>query len=179
MRARRVHRLAIIVLIALPVVARASTESIAEMQARFDHENNSVRKAKLLSKLGDAQMEETRRASQANDFTTMDAVMEKYRDNARAAADALKKEHPDADRHTNGYKQLQIHVHKAIRELDEMLIVAPEEYRPPLDLVRRDLAAIDDELLKLLFPLPRFDGKKPDRTSPAPSQPPLASENHA
>jgi hypothetical protein len=180
MRPRGVCRLAILLLTGLPGVALAATETVAELQARFDRESNSVRKAKLLLKLGDAQMEETRRASQANDFSTMDSVMEKYRDNARAAADALKKEHPDAERHTNGYKQLQIHVHKSIRELDEMLIVAPAEYRPPLDLVRRDLAAIDDELLKLLFPLPRFDGKKTGRaTAPTSPTSPLVSENHA
>jgi hypothetical protein len=178
MRPRGARRLAIIFLAGLPAILPAATETIAELQARFDRESNSVRKAKLLLKLGDAQIEETRRASQANDFTTMDTIMEKYRDNVRAATDALKKEHPDAERHTGGYKQLQIHVHRAIRELDEMLIVAPPEYRPPLDLVRRDLAALDDDLLKLLFPLPRRDGKRSDRSGApqARPSPPLASE---
>jgi hypothetical protein len=47
---------------------------------------------------------------------------------------------------------LQIHVHKALREVDEVLVIAPDEYRPPLEIVRRDLAAIDDEMLELLFP---------------------------
>jgi hypothetical protein len=78
--------------------------------------------------------------------------MEKYRDNARAAIEALKKDHRDAEHHTNGFKQLQIHVHKSLRELDETLVIAPDEYRPPLEIVRRDLANMDDELLELLFP---------------------------
>jgi len=30
--------------------------------------------------------------------------------------------------------------------------VAPEPYKPPLEIVREDLITIDDELLKLLFP---------------------------
>ena len=131
---------------------RAATEDVNALQARFDRETNSVHKAKLLEKLGDAQLELTRRASQANDYKTIGFVMEKYRDNARAAVDALKKDHPDAERHTNGFKQLQIHVHKALREVDQVLVVAPEEYLPPLEIVRRDLATIDDELLDLLFP---------------------------
>ena len=131
---------------------RAATDDVNTLQARFDHETNSVHKAKLLEKLGDAQLEATRRASQANDYKTVGFVMEKYRDNARVAVDALKKEHPDAERHTNGFKQLQIHVHKSLREVDEVLVIAPDEYRPPLDIVRRDLANIDDELLELLFP---------------------------
>jgi hypothetical protein len=133
-------------------ITRGVTEDINALQVRFDREANSVRKAKLLEKLGDAQLELTRRASRANDYKTIGFVMEKYRDNARVAVDALKKDHRDAEHHTNGYKQLQIHVHKSLRELDEVLVLAPEEYRPPLEIVRRDLANMDDELLELLFP---------------------------
>jgi hypothetical protein len=147
----------------------AVTEDVNALQARFDHETNSVRKAKLLERLGDAQLELTRRASQTNDYKTIGLVMEKYRDNARAAVDALRKDHPDAEHHTSGYKQLQIHVHKALRDVDETLVVAPDEYRPPLEIVRRDLAAIDDELLELLFPRHPTE-KKPPAKSPAAGQ---------
>jgi hypothetical protein len=146
-------------------IARAATDDVHTLQARFDHERNSVHKAKLLERLGDAQLEETRRASQVNDYKTIGLVMEKYRDNARAAVDALKKDHPDAERHTSGFKQLQIHVHKSLREVDEVLVIAPDEYRPPLELVRRDLANIDDELLELLFPRHPSDKKPPTKSS--------------
>jgi hypothetical protein len=159
----------LLVLMAVMVPARstrAATEDLKSLQARFDHETNSVHKAKLLEKLGDAQLEETRRASQASDYRTIGLVMEKYRDNARAAVDALKKDHPDAERHTNGFKQLQIHVHKSLREVDEVLVVAPDEYRPPLEIVRRDLANMDEELLDLLFPR-HPAGKKPAKSSAA------------
>jgi len=146
-----------------------ATEDVKTLQTRFDRETNSVHKARLLEKLGDAQLEETRRASQASDYTTIGLVMEKYRDNVRAAVDALRKDHRDAEHHTNGYKQLQIHVHKALREVDEVLVVAPDEYRPPLEIVRRDLANIDDELLELLFPRHPVD-KKPAQKSPGGAQ---------
>ena len=148
---------------------RTAAEDMSALQARFDRETNSVHKAKLLEKLGDAQLEVTRRASQANDYRTIGFVMEKYRDNARVVVDALKKDHPDAERHTNGFKQLQIHVHKALREVDEVLVVAPDEYRPPLEIVRRDLAAIDDELLELLFPR-HANEKRPTEKSSAVGQ---------
>ena len=32
---------------------------------------------------------------------------------------------------------------KSLREVDEVLVVAPDEYRPPLEIVRRDLANIE------------------------------------
>ena len=149
-------------------IARAATDDVKSLQTRFDRETNSVHKAKLLEKLGDAQLEVTRRASQANDYKTIGFVMEKYRDNARAAVNALKKDHPDAERHTSGFKQLQIHVHKSLREVDQVLVVAPDEYRPPLEIVRRDLANIDDELLELLFPRHPNEKKPAAKTSGGP-----------
>ena len=152
---------AVVSMVLFPAIAQ---ESVAELQAKFDRENNSVRKAKLLVKLGDAQFEESRRAGKAGDNNAVDATMEKYRDNARVAIDALKKDHRDAEHHTSGYKQLQIHVHKSLREVDETLVVAPDEFRPPLEVVRRDLANMDDELLELLFPRHPVE-KKPARKS--------------
>ena len=156
----------LLVAVALPLRLCAATDDLNTLQKHFDRETNSVRKAKLLEKLGDAQIEQARHASQASDYKTIGLVMEKYRDNARAAVDALKKDHPDAERHTSGFKQLQIHVHKTLREVDESLVVAPDEYRPPLEIVRRDLAAIDDELLEMLFPRHPAP-KKPPAKNPA------------
>ena len=158
----RVRPLSLLLLIGLPWAALGAADQISQLQARFDHENNSVRKAKLLEKLGDAQFDATRHASQANDYQSVDLILEKYRDNARVAMDALKREHPDAERHTSGFKQLQMHIHRSLRELDEALLVSPPEFKPPLELVKRDLVAMDDELLKMLFPRRPLD-KKPDQ----------------
>jgi hypothetical protein len=90
--------------------------------------------------------------------------MEKYRDNARGSLDALKKQHPDAERQLSGYKQLQMHIRKALRDLKEILLLAPPEVKPPLQLVQQDLANMDDELLRMLFP-PR-PGKKSAEAAP-------------
>jgi hypothetical protein len=148
--------------LALPA-ARGQRPS--ELQARFDHESRSVHKAKLFEKLGDEEFAEARHASQARDYKSVGEIMERYRDNARAVLEALKREHPNAERQMGGYKQLQIHIHKGIREVDESLLVAAEEFRPPLMLVRRDLASMDDELLVLLFP--RRPGDKKTAVPPA------------
>jgi hypothetical protein len=145
-----------------------AADKIQELQARFDRETDAVRKAKIFEKLGDAQFEEARKSGNAGDYSAVGLTMEKYRDDARAAFDALKKNQPDAERHSNGYKQLQFHVHRGLRELEEILVVAPVEYRPPLRLVRQDLGAINDELLRLLFP--RRPGERPV-APPAEKQP--------
>jgi hypothetical protein len=130
----------------------AATDRLAQLQAQFDRETRGVAKAKLLQKLGDAQFQAARDAHLANDYSTMDLTLEKYRDNVRAASDALGKEKQDAERHSGGYRELEMHVRKGIREVDEILLVVPEEYKPPMQIVRHDLITIDDRLLRLLFP---------------------------
>jgi hypothetical protein len=159
------HGLAWILFLLPPAVS----ETLAELQARFDRDSNAVHKAKLLEKLGDAQFEEARRAGKAGDHATVALTLEKYRDNARAALELLKKQHPDAERQSNGYRQLQFHVRRAIREVDESMLMAADEYKPPLQIVRGDLIAMDEEMIKLLFP--SHPAKAPKNPPPAEKQP--------
>ena len=149
-------------------------DSLAELQARFDRETNGVRKAKLMEKLGEAQFEEARRVGKVGEYDSLGLTLEKYRDNVRAAVDALKKQHPDAERQSNGYRQLEIHLRKGIREIDETILVSPEGYKPPLQIVRQDLIGMDDELLKSLFPRRPVEkhGAPPPAEKPASGPPP-------
>lgn len=162
---------------------RASSDKLADLQAEFDRESSGVRKAKLLDKLEDAQFSVTREAGKSSDYNTVDTTMEKYRDNVRAAFLSLKKQHPEAERHPNGYKQLEMSVRKGIREVDDTLLVAPPDYKPPLQLVRQDLISIDDEMLRMLFPRrpgeqPATQPTAPPKTEPA-AQPPTDQKPRA
>jgi len=133
--------------------AAGASETLSELQAKFDGETNAVHKAKMIQKLGDAEFDEAGRAEKNGDYIKMGLLLEKYRDNVRAASLALEKENPDAERHPNGYKQLEMHLQKGLRELDEFLLEVPEPFKPPLQLVRQDLINTDDKLLRGLFPL--------------------------
>jgi hypothetical protein len=153
MRARRTSLSAAYgLLVSLAILPTMAAESVADLQARFDREANGVQKAKIMTKLGEAQLEETRRAGKVGDYNAVGTTLEKYRDNVRVALEALKKQHPDAERQSNGYRQLEIHVRKGIREVEETILVSPEGYKPPLEIVRQDLIGMDDEMLKMLFP---------------------------
>jgi hypothetical protein len=156
-------------LVLFAILPPGVTESLGDLQSRFDRETNGVRKAKLLEKLGNAQLEETRRAGKAGDYTAVGLTLEKYRDNVRAALEALKRQHPDAEKQSNGYRQLEMQVRKGIREVDDVLLVSPEGYQPPLQLVRHDLVGMDEEMLKMLFP--RRPGDQHPAAPPAEKQP--------
>lgn len=150
----------------------AAEENLTDLQARFDRETGSIQKTKILKRLGEAQFAEARRAGKRNDFQTVGFLMEKYRDNVREALHALKSQRTDAEKHSGGYRQLEIQTRKSLRELEDILLIAPDEYRPPLRIVRKDLEDVDDELLRLLFP--RRPGEKP-MSQPPPK--PEMSEN--
>jgi hypothetical protein len=148
---------------------RAEPDKINDLQARFDHESDPIHRAKLLPKLGDAEFEASRHAFKANDLSTVDLVFEKYRDNVRVALAGLKKKRTNAERDSNGFRQLEINLRQGIREVDEVLLRVPEEYQPPLRLVRGDLNAMDQEMLHMLFKHPGDEIPPPPSPDPKPS----------
>ena len=155
-----------VMLLAGSLFAAAEKEKLADLQARFDKESSSVHKAKLLEKLGGAQFEETRLLEKTGDFNSVGLLWEKFRDNGRATLEALKKQHADAERHSNGYRELEVVLREGIRELEQTMLLAPAEFRPPLQIVRSDLAAMDDEVLRLLFPRRSIDLPPTPSTAP-------------
>jgi len=160
----------------LCAAAGFAADDLGMLQQRFDAEHDGVRKAKMLQKLGDAQFAKEREEAKANDYVAVGLVMEKYRDNVRAAVEALKKQHPDAEKHSSGYRQLEIHVAAGMREVQDVILAMPEPYRPPMELVLSDLRAMDVELLRLLFP--RRPGERPALAPGASgAKPPEATEN--
>jgi hypothetical protein len=157
------------ILLCAPGRAVNSGETLEELQRRFDNEADGVNKAKMLRKLGDAQFLREREAAKAGDFSTAALIMEKYRDNVRAALEAVKKAHPDGERHPNGYKQLEMHIEDGLREVQDLLTAAPEPYQPPLEIVKADLVELDKETLHRLFP--RRPGEKPLPPKPSADAP--------
>jgi len=141
-------------------------DRVKEFQEHFDRETHAGAKVKALQKLGEVQFEAATKAGAASDYVTVGLIFEKYRDNVKSAFKLLKKQEPDADRHSGGYRYLELQVRRGIREVEETLLTVPEEVRPPLRIVRQDLIDMDDALIRLLFPL---RPKAPEKT-PVPAE---------
>jgi len=153
-RPRRGGRL--VVLMATAFISCAGSlavvDKLKELQEHFDRANHAGAKIKDLQKLGALEFDAATQASKAGDYVAVGLIFEKYRDNVRQAFELLRKQEPDADRHPGGYRHLELEVRQGIREVEDTLLVAPEEVRPPLELVRKDLVDTDDTLIHLLFP---------------------------
>jgi len=145
-------------------VALATADKLRELQEHFDRANHAGAKIKDLQKLGALEFDAATQASKTGDFIAVGLIFEKYRDNVRQAFELLKKQEPDADRHSSGYRQLELEVRQGIREVEDTLLVAPEDVRPPLEIVRKDLIETDDVLIHLLFPR---RSKDPEKVPPA------------
>jgi hypothetical protein len=141
-----------VVISAILVTNSQTAEKVAELQAHFDRETHAATKVKILEKLGQAQFAASTSAQQAGNYSDIGFICEKFRDNVRVAFELLKKQEPNAEKHEAGYRHLELQTRRGIREVEDLLVIVPEEVRPPIELVRADLIHIDDELIHLLFP---------------------------
>jgi hypothetical protein len=151
-------------MVCAPLVA---VERLQELQERFDKETHAASKVKILDKLGPAQFAAASNAAKAEDYSTVGLTFEKYRDNVRTCFDLLMKQEPDAEKHSDAYRHLELQTRRALREVDEVLNIVPLEVQPPLQIVKDDLLSMDDRLIQLLFPRRTNDAGPPP---PAPEK---------
>ena len=68
MSAWHINALVLIAAATLAFPPSGGAQKASDLQARFDHETNSVHKAKLFEHLGDEQLADARHASQSHDY---------------------------------------------------------------------------------------------------------------
>jgi hypothetical protein len=123
-----------------------------QWRAKYERESDPVRKSKVLLSLGDAEFKDAE-AALADDKTAQALdLVKQYRDQAQSIAKDLNEKFPDAEKHPNGYKQLQISVRGALRRLDAMIVGLAGDERAPFVEIRSQLDEIDHHLMQLLFP---------------------------
>lgn len=141
--------MSLLILLVCPV---SRADKVSELQDHFDKEPHAANKVHILDKLAEAQFEAAAKADKDGDYIAVGLTFEKYRDNVRTVFELLRKQEPDADRHAGGYRHLELQARKGIREVEQTLVVVSAEMRPPLEIVRKDLVDMDDQLIRLLFP---------------------------
>jgi predicted nucleic acid-binding Zn-ribbon protein len=136
-----------------------------QWRAKFDHEADTVHKAKLLLPLGESEFKDAESALANDKAAEALDIVKKYLDEAQSCEKALEEKFPDAEKHSNGYKQLQISLRGSLRRLDAMIVGLNEDDRKPFAEIRGQLDEIDRHLIHMLFPKqPANDGAgKPKR----------------
>jgi hypothetical protein len=152
------------VLAALTICAPlAAQDRLAENLARYQHENDPVRRARELAKLGDEQIDMAKKQLKAGDEVASLHTLEQYSDEVRETVAALNNMGVDAEKKPAGFKELQISLRETIRRVDDLIFTLNVDKRPFFREVRNDLFTNQNQLIDKLFP------RNPERSAPKPN----------
>lgn len=149
----------------LAVSAAAQDKKLIKMRAEYASEDNPVKKAKTLAKLGSREITAMRNFSKAGNDEMALATLEQYRDAVVATTQALADTGTDAVRHSGGFKELQISLRTSLRRLDDLIFSVQQDLRPAFRAARSDLETAENSLIDALFPV-----RAPERPTRASAQ---------
>jgi hypothetical protein len=136
----------------LTVSAAAAQDRLARMQQQFESESDAVRKARRLPRLGEMQLEQLRQLVSNGQLEKAFRTLEAYRDNVRAAHDALDESGIDAERRPRGFRQMEIHLRRSVRELSDTISRLPVERREEFEAIHAEIVEMQTSLIDMLFP---------------------------
>lgn len=162
MRAPAKIRLALIAAAALCGALAAQDQLSADL-GHYQHEADPIRKARLLARLGDEQIDLAKRQLKQDEVASLH-TLEQYRDEVHDTVAALSRLGVDAERKPAGFKELQISLRETTRRIDDLILTLDVDKRPFFRSVRNDLAADQNALIDELFP--RKSGRVPEKSDP-------------
>jgi hypothetical protein len=124
----------------------------AELRARFSAEADPVHKAKLLTKLSDSEFREIQDLLGAGKLSEASPIADQLADEAESAMKALDARGKDAEKHPEGYKQLEMSVRGSLRRMNNILIELSGDDQKPFLAVRNRLDVLEKQLIRELFP---------------------------
>jgi hypothetical protein len=139
-------------------------EHLGQYKSQFDSEKDPVRKAKILVKLTESQLQQIR--SEADSGKPEDGLkdLESVRDECVSTHEALKAKGLDPERKSAGFKELEISVRESLHRLREILAGLGGEDEKHYAKVRSQLEQLNSELIRELFP--RQPGAGPQNPKP-------------
>jgi len=150
-----------------PPSARASFQIQTEESLRklLDSEPDPARKVRHLTRLADMLFDKLRRETSSGKYEDALKTLERYRDDVKIVHLGFKSSGRNAERKPAGFKQLQIHLRRSLRELGQIIFALPQDLKQFFEPIEAELAAMDKELLDALFPRgpAQKSGKEPPR----------------
>ena len=147
-----------------PALPARAQDAHSKLEAQYQSENDAVRKAKIVAKLGHFEIDQSRSDLKAGDEEKALAVLERYNDEVRKTGEALTASGIDPERRPAGFKELQISLREFIRQLDDLILTLPFDKRPWFQAVRSDISATQNSLFDALFPSGSGKGSKHNRS---------------
>ncbi len=139
---------------------------LADFRTQFDRETDPVRKAKLMPKLESAEFAELRKLMDGGDYPNALVMLGDIRDQIRSTAKALDQKVDDPEKKPAGFKELQIAVREAVRDVNDMFFSIPEDWQRPFHDIHQELEQINKHLILELFPRQPGHASKDQKPKP-------------
>ena len=142
-------------LLAPPLASSTAAEDLARLRQELARQTDPAQRATLTVKLGEELLRQAAKMYEEGAYTDGDLLLDEYRQAIRAAHLGLRQSGRDARSHPKGFKQLEIHLRKSRRRLEDLARVVPFENRPPLEEAMTEIETVRTELLEALMKVDR------------------------
>ena len=143
---------ALVLMIGLSAKWTLGQKQILDFRTRFTQETDAVRRAQKMPKLGEAEFDEITRDIDEGKLTDGLAILKEYRDEIQLCEEGLDAKKIDAEKHPQGFKQLEISLRQSLRRLNNLLLGFTTDEQAPFLEVRIDLDELNRHLIHELFP---------------------------
>jgi hypothetical protein len=150
-------------LVALVAAPARADESLESLRTEFHRETDAVKRAKLFPKLGTALIAEMRKLESTRQYDAVAPLFLEYRDGAKAAYEGLAASGRDAEKHSKGFRELEMHLRQSLHSLNDIVFGLPLDDREPLRGPQQEIEQIEEQLIRALFPR----GPQPGKTPPS------------
>lgn len=134
-------------LCAVAVVA----EDLAALRQKLARETDPAERAKITVKIGEELLDQISNKYDEGAYSEADQLLGDYMAATRAAHQGLRESGRDARRKPKGFKQMEIHLRKARRRLEDMARRLPFDQRALLDEAALDIEILRVDLLHALM----------------------------
>lgn len=137
---------------------------IEELRQRFAQESDPVRKAEKMPQLGQAEFQQIQKDVASAQFADALGLLRQYRTEVRSCMKGLDATGTNAEKHSAGFRQLQISLRESLRRLDTIIPIVSPEDQSGFTEGRADLDEMNRHLIDELFPRPK---QPPAKASPS------------
>lgn len=143
-------------LVALALASPGFSQTrIEDLRQRLVQESDPVQKAKKMPQLGEAEFRQIQKDVASEQFADALGLLRQYRDEVRSCVQGLDATGVNAEKHSAGFRQLQISLRESLRRLDIMIPRISPEAQSGFIETRTDLNEINKNLIEELFPRPK------------------------
>jgi hypothetical protein len=137
-------------------------KQLPELRARLAHTADPIQRAKMMPQIEEAGFQVISKNLDEGKLNQALAVLRDFRDDVISCEQGLDEKHINAEKHPNGFKQLELALRESMRHLDGILVGLTADEQEPFTKLREDFDKLNRHLIRELFPSQRND----DKTSP-------------